>query len=212
MALENNNVHCSDECVQQLKVQNINRVFKAGDNRSREITAACFYACWYASFISSARVIYSSYAPAYVTEIADISFTDGLLSFMQKASAEGLYESNATAKSVAFSFFKNKLHEWIRKDKMKKNKGDEVIEDIQDTDVIKEDDEQDKMLQCLELIRSRLSEEDNNICKWKYEEKLSNSEVAAKLGIATGSFTNRLYRLTGRLENLMNECLKSQQP
>ncbi len=209
---ENKAGHCSQECIALLTITSINMAFKTANPRAKESIAACFYACWYSSFIASARVIYSSYSAGYVNEAADISFTDAMMAFTQRAATEGLYQSSASARSVAFKFFENKLHEYIRKDKPKKNLGEEYISNGQVTTGVDEEDEKERLRQCFKKIQSGLPEEDVNICKWKFEEKLSNSEIASKLGITTQSFTNRFYRLSSRLEKLITNCLKSVEP
>ncbi len=209
MSLQNKKIPCSDQCKSLLTVQTINFVFRQHDTSNKELIASCFYSCWYYSFVSSAKIIYSSYSANYIHEIADISFTDALLAFMQKAATDGFYQSTATAKSIAFTFFKNKLHESIRKDKTKLMLNNEDIDEFKYGSGIPDEDHGNAMLACLEKIKPMLPPEDIDICNWKFSHKLSNSEIAQKLSITTNSFTNRFYRLTGRMEKLIKDCLQS---
>ena len=198
---------CSEQCREMLTVSEINHMLSVENTSATEKIAGCFYSCWYSSFLSGARIIYSSYAAGYITEMADQSFTDAMLAFMQKAAKDGLYERVATAKSIAFTFFRNKLHEMIRNDKTKVLINDDHFPDQRND---REEDNMAEMLRCLEKIKLILTDEDNAICKWKFTEKQPNSEIARRLNITTNSFTNRLYRLTGRMEKLMNGCLQSE--
>lgn len=209
MSFQNKKGVCSDQCKSLLTVQAINFTFSKGDNANKELMAACFYSCWYYSFLSSAKIIYSSYSADYIHEIADISFTDALLAFMQKAGMSGLYQSTATAKSIAFNFFKNKLHESIRNDKTKAVLSNENVPESRYAVIPSDNDQPNEMLKCLEKIKPTLSAEDIAICDWKFADKLSNSEIAQRLQITTNSFTNRFYRLTGKMEKLINGCLQS---
>ena len=131
---------------------------------------------------------------------------------MQKAAANGLYQSTATARSIAFTFFKNKLHESIRNDKTKTVLSEVNIAEPQYTIHPSDVEPTTQMLECLEKIKPTLSAEDIAICDWKFTDKLSNSEIAERLKITTNSFTNRFYRLTIRMQKLINDCLKSLTP
>jgi len=209
MALDKKKVDCPDECMTLLTIENINLAFSNQNPRTQDAVASCFYTCWYHSFLLSARAIYSSYSYNYINEMADIAFTDGIISFTQKAAKDGIYERTASAKSIAFTFFKNKLHECIRNDKLKTVSDDKEIYESDVKDEVPEEDKKSKMLDCLEKVKSHLKEEENKIIRWKYNEKFSNSEIAGRLNITTESFTNRLYRLTGRMEKLIKECLNT---
>lgn len=208
MAYLNSNDNCSEQCKDLLTVQRINSVCSEESQSNKELIATCFYSCWYSSFLSSARVIYSSYSAGYINEVADMSFTDSLIAFMQKAARDGLYQM-ASAKSIAFGFFKNKLHETIRNDKSKVLVSEEDVPQQFYSEDVPDKEQKNAMLDCLEKIKPALSEEDITICDMKYKDKLSNSEIAEKLNINTNSFTNRFYRLTGRMQKLINGCLES---
>jgi RNA polymerase sigma factor (sigma-70 family) len=195
-------------CKGLLTLDTIKMAFNSNDTRQKERITSCFYSCWYQSFSTSARIMYRSYSSNYVDEIADLSFTDGLITFIEKAKAGDLYHGEASVKSIAFAFFRNKLFEHIRNNKAKLVFSDEIVDSIPDSpsnDVL----EKEMLMNCLEKAKSELQKEDANICTWKYEKKLSNSEIASALNITTASFTNRLYRLTIRLEKLVKACLNS---
>ncbi len=201
------NSEIADNCDELLKLNSMVINLSEGSNLIIEKTTHCFYKNWQKYFIESAKIIYSSYSALYVEEIAEFSFSDTILILINKAKRNELYVENATSKTIAFSIFKLKLHENIRKNKSKLSISNSELSTSSTYEIVEENQNNHNMLHCLEKVKSELPEIDKKICDWKYENKLSNSEIAHKLSISTEGFTNRFYRLTIRMEKLIKQCL-----
>jgi len=201
------NSEIADNCDELLKLNSLVGNLSEGSDLIIEKTTRCFYKNWQKYFMESAKIIYSSYSALYVEEIAAFSFNDTILILINKAKKNELYIENATSKTIAFSIFKLKLHENIRKNKSKLSISNSELSTSSTSEIAEENQNNHEMLNCLEKVKSQLPEIDKNICEWKYKNKLSNSDIAQKLSISTEGFTNRFYRLTIRMEKLIKKCL-----
>jgi hypothetical protein len=114
------------DCTQLIseRVEVIASALKRNVQELSDKIVSCCYCCFKEIFINWAVVMYQHYPEDTVYFLAENAFTDGILKF-REAAAKGLYESNASLKTVLFSFYKNKLREHFQNEKRLINKKQE---------------------------------------------------------------------------------------
>lgn len=100
----------------------------------------------------------------------------------------------------------NVYHEWIRKQTIRQQV------EFEDAVKLKENSESDDALDCLEKCLEKLPAEQRKIVIEYYKGNKSSKikvrkQLAAKLGISTGTLQIRLYRIRKGLRQCIGECM-----
>lgn len=199
---------CTAACQQVLKNngKSIAKVFTAPLKQDADKIVSCFYNCLQQSFTKWAAVIYSSYPRDTMDFITNTAFTDSVLLFTDRAAAGKIYESNASLKTILFSFYKNKVLEQLQKEnrlavknkKLALDNAQEVTWIPDDTNTVAE-----KRFTTLQQALATMPPADRQIIIWRHLEEKNCDAIATLLGINVTSATNRIYRCMQRLRQLI---------
>jgi RNA polymerase sigma factor (sigma-70 family) len=198
---------CPKDCEQFLK-NNLNKIaeiFKSNIKQDADKIISCFYSCFKDAFIKWTLVMYNRYPEDFINFISDISFTDGILKFTEKAAAGDIYDSNTTIKTVLFSFYRNKILENLQKEKRLLEKNKKYTPAYKEETLEKDNEEyalREKRYSILELALAKMEPTDRQIIIWRHLEEKSCDEIADLLAINKESATNRIYRCMQRLRSL----------
>jgi RNA polymerase sigma factor (sigma-70 family) len=199
---------CTAACQQVLKNngESITKVFTATLKQDADKIISCFYNCLKQSFTKWAVVMYNSYPEDTMDFITNTAFTDSVLLFTDRAAAGKIYESNASLKTILFSFYKNKVLEQLQKENRLAAKNKKlVLDNTQELTWIPDDTNTaaEKRFTTLQQALAKMAPADRQIIIWRHLQEKNCDEIATLLGITVTSATNRIYRCMQRLRHLI---------
>jgi RNA polymerase sigma factor (sigma-70 family) len=178
--------------------------FQAELKAEGERIISCFYSCFQKEFIKWAALTYRSIPDDLIQFIANISFTDSVLLFTEKAKKGTIYDGNARVKTILRNFYWHKLRDQLQKEKRLAGKKEKFAADnrqkqfwTEDTTLLSEE-----YHQLLESALNRMEPIDRQIITWRHIELKSPDEIASLLAISKDAASNRIYRCMERLRNL----------
>lgn len=194
-----------NDCKQFLTIDRVTHAFKNNLHEISNRIVSCFYTCFQQVFTRWAVIVYDKYPEDFITFIANTSFTDSILKFKENVLIRGLYQSDASLKTIIFSFYKNKLRENLQREKrlLAKQKNIAVTSDSLYVTGEKEFETRESLHLSLEQALAKMDPQDRQIIQWRHVDEKSNEEIAALLGITKESATNRIYRCMQRLRQLI---------
>ena len=198
------NKNCEE--IIQNRIDTIVLIFKKQLLKETERIVSCLYSCFQEGFIKWATITYKHYPEESILFISNNSFTDGILKFKEKAESDDIYKSNASLKTILFSFYRFKLLENLKKEQRLLIKNERYERDNKEGSVwMGEDDEIETRYLILEHALEKMEPVDKQIIVWRHIEEKSCDEIAQLLAINRNSATTRIYRCMKRLRNLIEQ-------
>lgn len=192
-------------CNQLLTIKNITDAFKNGKKELSDRIIGCFYSCYKTAFIKWATITYHQFPSDSIDFLANNSFTDAVMKLKESAVRNELYESQATVKTVLFTYCRNILLGYLTNEKRKREKDRKLAIILAEEHSNPWEDSSISLVAIkYEKIRRALAQldpDDRQIIQWRHIEGRSNDEIAAKLAITVASATNRIYRCMQRLKD-----------
>ena len=187
----------------QANIDSIADAFSNGVQQKTDRILSCLYSCLKKSFIKWAGIAYKHYPAEFIEQVSDSSFTDGILKFTEVAAGKGLYNGNASIRTVVFAFFRNKLRENLQKERRyaARHRQSPLEESVIAVET-EEPTNTEQLYGVLTAALRQMKEEDRQIITWRHIDEKSNEEIAALLNITVASATNRIYRCMERLKAL----------
>jgi RNA polymerase sigma factor (sigma-70 family) len=204
---------CTQECKQALNntVEAIVQPFKNNGQLQAQKIISCFYNCCNKEFVKWAMITYKGYPVDFIESLANMAFTDTVITFSEKAAAGKIYQDKATIRTILFGIYRYKILEQLKKEKRiadKKEKyaaeNNETISNPENAGTGKE-----SLYKILEQALAKMDTDDRQIIIWRHIEEKKCDEIAAILAINKSSATNRIYRCMERLRNLAININKS---
>jgi RNA polymerase sigma factor (sigma-70 family) len=201
---------CTKDCEPILKstTSQINEGFKNAVPYFSEKLIACFYNCYKNIFTKWAFVMYKKYNGDTIAFLSNSAFTDCVLKFKEAAILNKLYDSNKSAYSILFGYYKKTLLSHLQTEKRLIEKQERFNKTNNSAYTFIENDElflNEKKFNLMEDKLNKMATTDKQIIVWRHLELKTVDEISSILGITKEATSNRIYRCMERLRNLIEK-------
>jgi RNA polymerase sigma factor (sigma-70 family) len=205
------------DCIEITNSQKLVAYFRENNEIQLNIIFKCFFRLFYEDF---RRLTYKYCLSKFHTknkeeELASDAFNDGLMSFYYKLKKDGFEEKGAQVKTAFFSFclFKLKgLTKTLERRFEKETPIDPLVSfngekefntDVNMTDILSYQILLNKEEEILNRALTELGERGTHLVVWKKVLKLSNEEIAARIGIQPDSVPNEVFKSFRKLKDIV---------